>query len=428
MGDLYQGSTQSMMMKSEHMCYICGSAGFIASRCMTDSLGTSGISIEEKLYQIMSVDVPNDRHSEIVCEECFSLLENITKQQNALYIMIQDINEKLNNTCQKMLQLRNGGDDSKHVLEAAVADEPESGSASSDAASPADARPSSPAEEPAAPPACVDCPGRAFSSAASLRRHRRKKHERHLSCPFCSRPVRETYLEMHILIKHSKTEKGYLCTLCDRSYESAKYLKVHLRTVHSDGKQYQCTECGRLLANRGSLHAHMQRHARSHQCSLCGRRFALLKQLETHARHHTGERPFLCTDCGKAFISVERLRKHAHVHAVAPTCEACDRVFASRAGLEAHRRTHSGDRPFACTVCAKTFKRAAHLSDHVASVHGEDRPFKCDQCERSFTLEPYLKRHQRLHGGQKPHGCAACGKRFFKKYNLQAHLKTHEAD
>ncbi|XP_043234222.1 gastrula zinc finger protein XlCGF57.1-like isoform X2 [Amphibalanus amphitrite] len=429
----------------QYQCYLCGTQLLHPFKHLSEDLSSCNVTFEVKLCQILTQDQQKDRETDAVCSSCWCLVEDISEQQNMLHKMVEEVNARLTRasehrskdnevTCNEEVQHA----DSEEPVTATSPGQHSAASDSSEednvaaeedaAAAEEDTAAEEAGDDPPAPGAvsCADCPDRRFSSAASLRRHRRKKHERHLSCPFCSRPVRESYLEMHILIKHSRTERGYLCTLCDRHYESAKYLKVHLRTVHSDGKQFQCTECGRLLANRGSLHAHMQRHARSLQCPLCGRRFGLRSQLETHQRRHTGERPFLCTHCGQAFISAERMRKHAHVHVAQPTCDTCGAVFSSRASLAAHQRTHSDQRPFACSACEKTFKRASHLSDHMASVHGESRPFKCGQCGRAFTLEPYLRRHERLHAGEKPHSCSVCGKSFAKKYNLQAHMKTHE--
>lgn len=46
-------------------------------------------------------------------------------------------------------------------------------------------------------------------------------------------------------------------------------------------------------------------------------------------------------------------------------------VFSTPHGLEVHvRRSHSGTRPFACEICAKTFGHAVSLEQHKA-VHSQ---------------------------------------------------------
>ncbi|XP_046682901.1 protein suppressor of hairy wing-like isoform X2 [Homalodisca vitripennis] len=68
-------------------------------------------------------------------------------------------------------------------------------------------------------------------------------------------------------------------------------------------------------------------------------------------------------------------------------CKFCCRVFPREKSLQAHLRTHTGERPYTC-----------------------DYP----GCSKAFTQSGQLKTHQRLHTGEKPFVCsfAGCGMRF----------------
>lgn len=68
-------------------------------------------------------------------------------------------------------------------------------------------------------------------------------------------------------------------------------------------------------------------------------------------------------------------------------CDICSRVFPREKSLQAHKRTHSGDRPYTC-----------------------DFP----NCDKAFVQSGQLKTHQRLHTGEKPFVCTVpgCNSRF----------------
>uniref|UniRef100_H3ATR0 Zinc finger protein 367 n=1 Tax=Latimeria chalumnae TaxID=7897 RepID=H3ATR0_LATCH len=65
------------------------------------------------------------------------------------------------------------------------------------------------------------------------------------------------------------------------------------------------------------------------RCNICNRVFPREKSLQAHKRTHTGERPYLCDypDCGKAFVQSGQLKTH--------------------------QRLHTGEKPFVCSenVC-----------------------------------------------------------------------------
>ncbi|XP_043577307.1 zinc finger protein 367-like [Chiloscyllium plagiosum] len=63
-------------------------------------------------------------------------------------------------------------------------------------------------------------------------------------------------------------------------------------------------------------------------------------------------------------------------------CHICNRVFPREKSLQAHKRTHTGERPYVC-----------------------DYP----SCGRAFVQSGQLKTHQRLHTGEKPFICSELG-------------------
>ena len=121
----------------------------------------------------------------------------------------------------------------------------------------------------------------------------------------------------------------------------------------------------------------------------------------------SGEKPYACKECGKSFKQRKNLTEHQRIHSGKKpyACKECGKSFKLQGLLTRHQSIHSEEKPYACNICGKSFKRQGYLTKHQR-LHSEENPYNCVTCRKVFTDRSHLVTHTRIHTGEKPYTCS----------------------
>lgn len=186
-------------------------------------------------------------------------------------------------------------------------------------------------------------------------------------------------LNNHKKINH-KTVQDYVCneSNCDASFGGLKPFKMHMLDVHNK-RPLQCSECDQSFNDKAGLKVHAEaKHGsgKSFTCDVCGKKFSAARFMTQHRReqHEEGEkRRIKCDLCDFSSLGVRNLRKHVKTmhndNVPVFKCSYCSTTSKSKGNIIVHEKIHTGDCPFKCDVCSKTFRRNHHLKNHLVKCH-----------------------------------------------------------
>ncbi|KAI8441574.1 hypothetical protein MSG28_015156 [Choristoneura fumiferana] len=270
---------------------------------------------------------------------------------------------------------------------------------------------------------------------------------KHFLCEDCGRSyLHWTYLQVHRRMKHANENYIYKCNHCDLTFPNSWSVAYHRKKVHGktgldegngatkmakDDYRIPCRDCEEVLPNKTALYKHRKKEHSDlslrinsvHVCHVCSKRYLSRAGLEAHTRTHAARAA--CAHCGDSFAHAQKLHQHlkeVHGHELDFHCNVCDKRFASRGALSAHMLSHAAARAHSCAVCGHACRTPAMLAEH-ARTHTGERPFPCDVCGVAFRRSTAMRNHRLIHTGVRAWPCARCPKRFRVRSDLNTHRR-----
>ena len=225
-------------------------------------------------------------------------------------------------------------------------------------------------------------------------------------CPLCGKFTENLdklveHKESHVRRHLFKGSVIFICTVCEKGFDTMYNLKKHCRKNHG---KFQCTICENTFGTKRYLIRHemiIHQQAESHSCEVCGFTTGYVEYLKKHmeSSHSDGVKHF-CDICGKGFNARHRLTLHKWIHKEATVaCPVCHKKFRNRRYMKKHMLCHTDEKPYACNLCDRVYKDPSALKVHIKRKHDPnatsprqtERQYPCPHCTHCALTKEALR-------------------------------------
>ena len=215
---------------------------------------------------------------------------------------------------------------------------------------------------------------------------------RWLICSHCPKKFKKP-LDMVRHLRIHNSVKPYKCHVCQRSFRLKSTLMSHLNS-HSGVKNFTCPICGKKLASRSSLALHQRLHSgqRPYNCQWCAKQFRHRSYFKVHVQSHERAQSAAAKNASKRLTAGNAV----------PLAEP---LQVTQSGMQLTFFFYRFELNFDM-ILGILQREPLHWQLFAAAA--PKRPFKCQQCGAAFKKSAHLRQHATTHSGVKPFTCSIC--------------------